>query len=246
MQLKLYKNFGNFQTQLSLFLWHIGINLIFRTEHFFAGLIVREVRAGLLQKQRIREQSIGLLRNLLQTHDMDERYNKPETKSRIAGLYFPFVITTIEFREVLTEYFVSEEKVNWLLCFFYIIRNCSRELLDEWWTSCSPERRADFFIMLQMSTKVFKDQLFYNPICFIIVDTVLHFITLFSNELQQPDCIELPHIFQLLQNLQYNQFEPFIIALYNLLTSISKLFSKPMFLFVFFLIISNFLHFFLR
>ena len=105
----------------------------FWTEHFFAGLIVREVRAGLLQKQRIREQSIGLLRNLLQTHDMDERYNKPEVKSRIAGLYFPFVITTIEFREVLTEYFVSEEKVNWLLCFFYIIRYCSGELLDEWW-----------------------------------------------------------------------------------------------------------------
>jgi hypothetical protein len=93
---------------------------------------------------------------LLHAHDVDPRYANSEKKARIAGLYFPFVITTIEFHQVLQEYLVYEEKVNWLLCFFYIVENCDRNLLHQFWVETPADRRADFFAMMEMATEVFQ------------------------------------------------------------------------------------------
>ena len=58
---------------------------------------------------------------------------------------FPFVITTLEFHQVVNEYLGFEEKVNWLLCFFYIIENCDRELLHDWWDRSSPTKHLKLF-----------------------------------------------------------------------------------------------------
>lgn len=203
----------------------------FWTKHFFAGLLVREVRAGLLQKQRIREQSISTLRRLLQAHDTDSRYFHPIVKQRIAGLYFPFVITTLEFHQVLNEYLGYEEKVNWLLCFFYIVENCNRELLHEWWQSCSTEKHLEFFIMLEMGTDVFKDKDLFKTMAFVMMDMILDFVIHFEEKLSDPSNTVLSKIFSVMQQLQLIksvEFE-FMRGYYSLLILLSSMFSNVIF-----------------
>ena len=202
-------------------------------EHFLVGLVVREVRAGLLQNQRIREQSIQLLKDLLHSHDMDNRVDDPEKKSRVIALYFPYVLTAVESYITIQE-LEDVEKSNWLLCFFYIIENCPRSLLHQWWSLSDPERTVGFFKVLEMATVVFRnDHTLYNPFCFIVMDMVLDYITRYQNQLLQPGNEELPQIFRVLQKLQHNQTVGFVIALYNLLAAITNLFSQVIFAYVY-------------
>ena len=203
-----------------------------RTKHFFTGLLVREVRAGLLQKQRIREQSISTLRSLLQAHDTDPRYFNPIAKQRIAGLYFPFVITTLEFHQVVNDYLGFEEKVNWLLCFFYIIENCNRELLREWWDRSSSVKHLKLFLMMEMATEVFKGQQLSKPMSFIMMDMILDFVVHFKDTLVSPNNEVLAKIFDVLQKLQVNQSLEFMRGYYHLINVITKLFSKSIFWYV--------------
>jgi len=204
------------------------INQFWR-KHFFSGLIVREVRAGLFETQRIREQSIALLLDLLHSHDIDPRYSDYKRKSRVVGLYFPFVITAVEYHQVLEEYLTPEEKINWLLCFFYIVENCSRTLLHQWWDASDAEGNTAFFKLLEMATVTFKEHSLYTPLCFIMVDMILDYITTYEKKLQEPTNTELPQIFAVLQELHHNQTVGFVVALYNLLAAVSKLFSKAIF-----------------
>jgi hypothetical protein len=199
-------------------------------QHFFVGLVLQEVRAGLLKKQRIREQAIQLLKDLLHSHDMDERLSEPEAKARVIALYFPFVITVVEFHGYLEDKLDLSEKNNWLLCFFYIIENCPRSLLHQWWSSSGPERNSSFLIVLEIATVVFrKDRSLYDAFCFIVVDMILDYITRFQTQLQEPDNMELPQVFRVLQRLQYNQNVGFVVAFYNLLAAISNQFSRVIF-----------------
>ena len=164
---------------------------------------------------------------------MDERFQgNIVKKQRITGLYFPFIITTIEFRQLVEEYLEVEEKVNWLLCFFYIIHNCSKQLLHQWWNSCSAEKRVDFFVILEMATVIFKRQIYHNPISSIIIHTTLDFVILYTNELQEANSIVLPHIFNVLKNLQYTNSTEMAQCLFHLFSILTNLCSKTLFLYV--------------
>lgn len=80
-----------------------------------------------------------------------------------------------------------------------------------------------------MASIIFKGHSLYTPLCFIMIDMILDYITTYETKLQQPNNIELPQIFAVLQQLQHNQTVGFVIALYNLLAAVSKLYSKPIF-----------------
>ena len=194
---------------------------------------MKEVRTGLLQKQRIREQTISTLKQLLFSHDKDERYNHPHVRKRICGLYFPFVLTSLEFNKLLNEYLVYEEKVNWLLCYFYILYNCDRELLYSWWSDSSQEKQVDFFFMIEMATKVFINQnlVIYNSISFLIVKIVTDLLIQFKSQLSVPNSssIILPKIIEVLLALNNSQSPAFTKSFYLLLAVFVDTFSRPIF-----------------
>lgn len=183
----------------------------------------------MLLHQRVREQSISLLKDLLHTHDVDPRYGHPSIKSRIADLYFPFIILTVDFQPFLEGNLEVAEQENWLLCYFYIIANCSNQLLHDWWRFCEPERNADFFQVLVTAASTLEYHPLYKAFCFIMVDVTLDYISTFKTELMEPNNLVLPKIFLVLQALQYNQSVGFVVALYNLLAVTSTLFSKAIF-----------------
>jgi hypothetical protein len=68
----------------------------FCKRHFLVGLIQKEVVAALdYGEAPIRRQALRVLRNLLAKHDLDDRYDSKMT-SRIAALYLPFVMLSLE------------------------------------------------------------------------------------------------------------------------------------------------------
>lgn len=198
-----------------------------RTKHFFIGIVVREVRSGLLQKQRFREQAISILLSLLRSHDSDQRYSNDQ-KTRLIGLYFPYVITIVDFHSIINEYLPATEQINWLLCFFYIIAHCPI-LLREYWSSIDHSRHIDFFRILSLATSSLKGHPLAKPIYLIIIHTILDYITNFRSCLLQPNSSVFSQIFIVLENLQYYQSKSFVLALYNLLSTISRLYSEVIF-----------------
>lgn len=201
----------------------------FWTEHFFAGLLMREVRSGLLEKKGIREQSISIIRQLIHSHNIDPRYKDRARRERVTGLYFPFVLIAIEFRQVLVDYLAPEEKQNWLLCFFYIVKNCNRDLLTSWWTNESQARRVDFFAMMEMSIEVFAEDRLYPSVCFIVVDQLLDFVVLFAEQLRQPHNAVVAKLFSVIEKLQRVNTKDFIQAVFNLLKVIVNVLHEAMF-----------------
>ena len=160
---------------------------------------------------------------------MDVRYSDPLRRQRIAGLYFPFVITAVEFLQVLEDYLVEEEKMNWLLCFFYIVKNCNRNLLRQWWTTETEQRQEKFFAMMEMGIIIFKDHELFNPMCFIILDLLLEFIILFKDLLNRQDNSVLTRIFHIIQKLQDNRSTTFIVCMMNLMKVIIDTLAQPLF-----------------
>lgn len=74
--------------------FHSSFECLLRHKHFLAGLLLRELdlESGQEKSKAMRTQAIITLRNLLKKHDADERYATKETKQRIAGLYFPYLL----------------------------------------------------------------------------------------------------------------------------------------------------------
>lgn len=66
--------------------------------HFLVGLILRSLFKSLHSPfSHIQLKSIELLRNLLESHDLDPRLSSTNVRSRIAYMYFPFINLIIHF-----------------------------------------------------------------------------------------------------------------------------------------------------
>lgn len=48
-------------------------------------------------------QAATTLKNLLMKHELDERYQEPKVKERIAGIYFPFILMVLSLSKSLEE-----------------------------------------------------------------------------------------------------------------------------------------------
>ena len=136
----------------------------YRHKHFLAGLLLRELDLESAQEKSkaMRTQAVITLRNLLKKHDTDERYVMVGAKQRIADLYFPYLLLVSGSSHMMTLTFfqctqlmdrmdrllVEKEKVEWLLCFVYIIKSCSRDLLRSWWRKDTQKRQIHFLSLL--------------------------------------------------------------------------------------------------
>lgn len=68
----------------------------FCRQHFLAGLMLQEVRSSLNEIGHIRKMAVGIFKDLVAKHDLDERYQNKGQLSRIAMLYVPWLGIVIE------------------------------------------------------------------------------------------------------------------------------------------------------
>ncbi|XP_049849883.1 dedicator of cytokinesis protein 8-like [Schistocerca gregaria] len=112
--------------------------------HLLSTLLLSEVFecSNLQSGHRQRFIAIQTLRDLFIKHDMDPRYSAPEKKSRIAEIYFLYVILLSERWEVMKTYsdMNSEEESCWLVCFLWILKHVDIAVLKSWWNS---DKNAD-------------------------------------------------------------------------------------------------------
>lgn len=66
------------------------LSLEFRQQHFLAGLMLQELAQVLeTSNPSIHGKAIRCIKNLMTSHDSDQRYSEPEAKARVAVLYLP-------------------------------------------------------------------------------------------------------------------------------------------------------------
>ncbi|KAK3891189.1 hypothetical protein Pcinc_004905 [Petrolisthes cinctipes] len=69
----------------------------FRKQHFLVGLVLSDLSAALeINNPTIHGRAVNTVRNLLTSHDTDERYAEPDVKARVAALYLPLISVAID------------------------------------------------------------------------------------------------------------------------------------------------------
>ena len=129
---------------------------LFWEKHFLVGLLLNEISVVLHMfpakaDSAIRLSAITTLRNLLIKHDVDPRYQEAKRRERVAGMYFPLILIVLDAElehKLVTEATGSAESRSLLISFMYIVKNCSRRLLQEWWRKETHRRIVAFFVVL--------------------------------------------------------------------------------------------------
>lgn len=148
----------------------------FWQHHYLAGLFINELRHMLTADESgklllTRHKAIIRLRDLLWKHHLDDRYQAPELRSRIAGMYFPLLMLLVERIQTLMEKTAKDashdknsqmdntERMEWCLCGLWILRYMNREVqLRSWWRGESTENLVNFFTFLKFCLDTFQHE----------------------------------------------------------------------------------------
>ncbi|XP_069184985.1 dedicator of cytokinesis protein 7 isoform X10 [Procambarus clarkii] len=69
----------------------------FRKQHFLVGLVLSDFAAALeINNPTIIGRAVNTIRNLLTSHDTDDRYAEPDVKARVVALYLPLISIVID------------------------------------------------------------------------------------------------------------------------------------------------------
>ncbi|XP_069991563.1 dedicator of cytokinesis protein 7 isoform X5 [Penaeus vannamei] len=69
----------------------------FRQQHFLVGLVLSDLATALeINNPSIHGRAVNSVRNLLTSHDTDERFTEPEVKARVVALYLPLISIVID------------------------------------------------------------------------------------------------------------------------------------------------------
>jgi hypothetical protein len=246
--LKVITNFDNYIPLNMPLEEHIGqvaeITQDFSGRHFLAGLLLAEVASGLAQvsstKFTLLRQNISILRNILKKHEVDPRLNQdPKRMERIVSIYFPFILAVLEkfpdLRQTETRH-DKEEAIqkeafdNVWLCFFFVIKYCSKGILVEWWKKETQKRHIVFFELLLHCLQKFKGKTYEEEMGFTAVEAVALFMEHFEDDLQIPESPLLEKLFSLLQEVLASDQTDLLLATYSpLLRFVAHTFSKPLF-----------------
>ena len=69
---------------------------VFCRQHYLAGFLLQEVKSSLNEVNHIRKLALGILKDILAKHDLDERYQAKGQLNRIAMLYVPWLGIVLE------------------------------------------------------------------------------------------------------------------------------------------------------
>ncbi|XP_076063961.1 dedicator of cytokinesis isoform X2 [Oratosquilla oratoria] len=74
-----------------------SLSTAFRQQHFLAGLVLSDLATGLeINNPCVHGHAVNTVRNLLTSHDSDQRYSDQEIKARVATLYLPLINIVID------------------------------------------------------------------------------------------------------------------------------------------------------
>ncbi|XP_055386415.1 dedicator of cytokinesis protein 7 [Condylostylus longicornis] len=80
----------------------------FRQQHFLIGLILSELATVLdVSNPNLHGKAIRCVRNLMTSHDLDERYSDPDARARVAALYLPLISIVMDTIPQLHEYILD-------------------------------------------------------------------------------------------------------------------------------------------
>eukprot|EP01103_Thecamoeba_quadrilineata_P019234 TRINITY_DN769_c0_g2_i1.p1 TRINITY_DN769_c0_g2~~TRINITY_DN769_c0_g2_i1.p1 ORF type:complete len:1872 (+),score=378.58 TRINITY_DN769_c0_g2_i1:39-5654(+) len=201
----------------------------FRKRHYPASLLISEIELSLSngrnQKMASTQGLMVLLKSILKKHETDTKDDKPR-RERLTDIYFPFIVCVIENHKE-----IKSLESDWFLCCFFILKNCSRRLLCEWWKMEPQRRQVDFFSILMHSLKVFENDNLHVEICCIVLELVIVLTIKDIDELQQPNNPVTPKIFELIQLLLRKESFDILSMVYTpFLRKIVHLLSKTLFL----------------
>ena len=127
-----------------------NLELEFWNAHPLVGLFLHEVRRCLRSSTAtIRHIASRALFAVLWRHEHDSRFQEAGCQAAIANMYFPFLLTVMEFWKMHEHSIDHEELKWWYVCALYILRHCSKgHLLKQWWLGESPPARMDFIELL--------------------------------------------------------------------------------------------------
>lgn len=69
---------------------------VFCRQHYLAGFLLQEVKSALNEVNHIRKLALGILKDVLAKHDLDDRYQAKGQLNRIAMLYVPWLGIVLE------------------------------------------------------------------------------------------------------------------------------------------------------
>lgn len=84
------------QKKRNALIQHFTLSEEFCREHYLAGLLLMEVKSSLNEVSNIRRMALGVLRELIAKHDLDDRYQNKGQLSRIALLYIPWMSVVLD------------------------------------------------------------------------------------------------------------------------------------------------------
>eukprot|EP01087_Luapelamoeba_hula_P015415 TRINITY_DN4603_c0_g1_i1.p1 TRINITY_DN4603_c0_g1~~TRINITY_DN4603_c0_g1_i1.p1 ORF type:complete len:2339 (+),score=482.98 TRINITY_DN4603_c0_g1_i1:7388-14404(+) len=169
-----------------------------RQHHFLVGTLLKEIQSIQGESGAIRAQAIITLKNLLKKHSTDERYQDSVLKERVANLYFPFVPLLVDGIDQLPS---GIEAADWLLCFVWVIRNCTRSLLQSWWNKDTQTRHLAFLRLLSGALRFFKSADFGSEVACTVLVVLTDFMSDFCAEINGSDSSYPEYVFFIIREL---------------------------------------------
>uniref|UniRef100_A0A3Q4HGC8 Dedicator of cytokinesis 11 n=1 Tax=Neolamprologus brichardi TaxID=32507 RepID=A0A3Q4HGC8_NEOBR len=121
--------------------------------HFLVGLLLREVADALQQAPEVRQQAVGILKNLLIKHAMDDRYTAfKNQQARICLLYLPlYELLYQNLKQLSAQPLISSPGLG-LNCVHFL----STDTLMAYWNKISPQDIMNFLSLLEVCLAQFR------------------------------------------------------------------------------------------
>eukprot|EP00026_Physarum_polycephalum_P000226 Phypoly_transcript_00226.p1 GENE.Phypoly_transcript_00226~~Phypoly_transcript_00226.p1 ORF type:complete len:1906 (-),score=310.18 Phypoly_transcript_00226:3-5720(-) len=125
-------------------------------KHFLSNLLLKSVRHCMRNKDAaVRLEAESTFRDILATIELDPRYQDPTVKSRIFGVFLPFLPVVVDFWQTLKEGEFMERRVV-LASYICVLKYATPKLLEGWWREETRPRLGEFLDMMESCGEVFE------------------------------------------------------------------------------------------
>ena len=125
-----------------------------------ASIIVKEVIMAMkVFKSELRWKAIDTLSWLLTKHDYDSRYQDKPKREAIARIYLSILLLMIDEHASIISWreradFLEQRSL--MVCLLFVLKECDRNTLMDWWKHEIPSRLMIFFDLLRICIETFE------------------------------------------------------------------------------------------
>lgn len=220
----------------------------FWQQHYLVGLFINELRHMLIGDDSAkllltRHKAVVRLRDLLWKHHLDDRYQAPEFRSRIAGMYFPLLMLLVERVQTLMEKTGKDsgdkgaradnpERMEWCLCGLWIMRYMNRDVqLRNWWRGESTENLVNLFTFLKFCLDTFShEEPMREEIMYLMAEIYDLFMDDLDDELRQDGSKVMEALsLSMIHLLRIAKSEKMLLRLLQIVRTYVIKFQRPLF-----------------